>query len=63
MNKANIFDLKINLNLNYLFQTGGNVEARVVLYHRRRDISNALLKIADQADRKFDECELQREIG
>ncbi|KAK5985416.1 hypothetical protein GCK32_004399 [Trichostrongylus colubriformis] len=33
----------------------GQVEARVTLYYRRRDISSALLKIADQAERRFDE--------
>uniref|UniRef100_A0A7I4YX08 Metastasis-associated protein MTA3 n=1 Tax=Haemonchus contortus TaxID=6289 RepID=A0A7I4YX08_HAECO len=33
----------------------GQVEARVTLYYRRRDISTALLKIADQAERRFDE--------
>ncbi|KAK6056626.1 Myb-like DNA-binding domain protein, partial [Cooperia oncophora] len=38
------------------FQTAtGQVEARVTLYYRRRDISTALLKIADQAERRFDE--------
>ncbi|CAI4223579.1 unnamed protein product [Auanema sp. JU1783] len=36
--------------------TGGNaVEARVTVFYRRRDISAALLKIADQAERRFDE--------
>ncbi|KAJ1371344.1 BAH [Parelaphostrongylus tenuis] len=33
----------------------GQVEARVTLFYRRRDISSALLKIADQAERRFDE--------
>ncbi|KAK6755909.1 hypothetical protein RB195_014353 [Necator americanus] len=33
----------------------GQVEARVTLFYRRRDISAALLKIADQAERRFDE--------
>ncbi|EYC38348.1 hypothetical protein Y032_0723g1842 [Ancylostoma ceylanicum] len=33
----------------------GQVEARVTLFYRRRDISTALLKIADQAERRFDE--------
>uniref|UniRef100_A0A158P9Z8 Metastasis-associated protein MTA3 n=1 Tax=Angiostrongylus cantonensis TaxID=6313 RepID=A0A158P9Z8_ANGCA len=35
--------------------SSGQVEARVTLYYRRRDISSALLKIADQAERRFDE--------
>ncbi|KJH43288.1 BAH domain protein [Dictyocaulus viviparus] len=30
----------------------GQVEARVTLYYRRRDISSALLRIADQAERR-----------
>ncbi|CAD6193921.1 unnamed protein product [Caenorhabditis auriculariae] len=37
-----------------LNKTQSGVEARVVLYHRRRDISPALLKISDQAVRRFD---------
>ncbi|GMR59140.1 hypothetical protein PMAYCL1PPCAC_29335, partial [Pristionchus mayeri] len=34
----------------------GQVEAKVMCFYRRREINSSLLKIADQAERKFTEC-------
>lgn len=38
----------------------GNVEARVAVFYRRRDVSNALLKIADQAERRNEEFVVEK---